>query len=177
LISSWPEIWPAFLLSCGKGEIKAHYLQGILGNYRITLRGEDNMFVKIVNKPLRPDEIIGQARSDNSGCVVTYVGLIRNTSHEKPVLSVEYQDTDGQAEVRLRALADEIRQKFPVNNLSLCHRIGKLQVGDINIVFAFSCGHRQEGFAACSYAVDRFKETMPTRKIETYQDGSICQDW
>jgi molybdopterin synthase catalytic subunit len=135
------------------------------------------MFVKIVNRALQPDEVIRQAKSDNSGCVVTYVGLIRDTSHDKPVLSVEYQDVDGKAEDRLKALAVEIKQKFPVNNLALCHRVGKLKVGDINIVFAFACGHRQEGFTACSYAVDRFKETMPTRKIETYRDGSICQEW
>jgi len=135
------------------------------------------MYIKIVNQPIQPEEVINQAKSDNSGCVATYVGLIRDTSHDKPVLSVEYRDLDGQAEKRLRELAAEIKQKFPVNNLALCHRVGKLKIGDINIVFAFACGHRQEAFAACSYAVDRFKETMPTRKIETYQDGSFCSDW
>jgi molybdopterin synthase catalytic subunit len=120
------------------------------------------MFVKIVHEPINPEEIISQAKSRDSGCVVTYVGLIRDTSHDKTVLSVEYSDKDGQAESRLRDLAEEIRRKFPVNNLALCHRIGKLNVNDINIVFAFATGHRQEGFAACAYAVDRFKDTMPT---------------
>ncbi len=100
--------------------------------------------------------------------MATYVGLIRNTSHGKPVLSVEYKDTDGKAEDRLRELAEDVRQKFPVNNLAMCHRVGKLNVGDINLVFAFACGHRQEGFAACSYAIDKFKETLPTSKKETY---------
>jgi molybdopterin synthase catalytic subunit len=135
------------------------------------------MFIKIVNTPIRPEEVISQAKSDDSGCVVTYVGLIRNLSHEKGVLFVEYQDMDGNAEKRLKELAEEIRQKFAVNNLALCHRVGKLNVGDINLVFAFGCGHRQEGFAACSYAIDKFKSMMPTKKTETYQDGTICQEW
>jgi molybdopterin synthase catalytic subunit len=130
------------------------------------------MLVKIVDKPIQPEEVISQAKSSDSGCVVTYVGLIRDNSHDKKVRTVEYRDTDGKAESRLRALAEEVRQKFPVNNLAMCHRIGKLNVGDINIVFAFACGHRQEGFAACSYAIDRFKETLPTRKTETYMDGT-----
>ena len=134
------------------------------------------MFVKIAHQPLHPEEIISQAKSADSGCVVTYVGLIRNTSHDKPVSSVEYIDADDQAESRLRNLAEDLLQRFPVNNLALCHRVGKLRVGDINIVFAFACGHRQEGFAACSYAVDKFKETLPTQKIETYQDGTILQN-
>jgi molybdopterin synthase catalytic subunit len=135
------------------------------------------MYIKIVDKPIKPEEVISQAKSDDSGCVVTYVGLIRDTSHDKPVQSVEYRDADGQAEKKLNALADDIMHKYPVNNLAMCHRVGKLNVGDINIVFAFACGHRQEGFAACAYAVDKFKDSMPTQKKETYTDGSVRTDW
>ena len=127
------------------------------------------MHIKITDKPIRPEEIINQAKCDSSGCVVTYVGLIRDTSHDKPVLSVEYRDIDGKAEDRLGKLAEEIKKKFPVNDLAMCHRVGKLNVGDINLVFAFACGHRQEGFAACSYAIDQFKATLPTSKKETYK--------
>jgi molybdopterin synthase catalytic subunit len=135
------------------------------------------MFVKIVDHPILPDEIIAQAKTDNSGCVVSYIGLIRDNSHGKPVLSVEYRDQDGQAQARLTQLGDEIASRFPVNNLAMVHRTGVLKVGDINIVFAFACGHRQEGFAACGYAVDRFKESMPTQKKETYLDGSANTNW
>ena len=67
----------------------------------------------------------------------------------------------------------EIEQKWPVNNIAICHRIGKLNVGDINLVIAIAATHRQEGFAACQHAVDLFKEIMPARKKETYEDGSI----
>jgi molybdopterin synthase catalytic subunit len=37
---------------------------------------------------------------------------------------------------------------------------------------AVSSAHRKEGFAACQYVIDQFKERLPTHKIETYQDGS-----
>jgi molybdopterin synthase catalytic subunit len=134
---------------------------------------EEAMYIKIVDKPISPEEVVARAKSLDSGCVVTYVGLIRNTSHGKPVRSVEYRDTDGKAESRLQDLAADIRQKFPVNNLAMCHRTGRLKVGDINLVFAFACGHRQEGFAACAYAIDKFKDTLPTAKTETYEDGTI----
>ncbi len=106
--------------------------------------------------------------------MVTYVGLIREHSQGKPVLSVEYQDSKGMAESRLQEIASEVRQKWPINNLALCHRIGKLEVGDINLVVAIAAAHRQEGFAACQYVIDRFKQIVPTHKKETYQDGSIC---
>ncbi|MBA7663143.1 Molybdopterin synthase catalytic subunit [subsurface metagenome] len=104
--------------------------------------------------------------------MVTYVGLIRKYSQGKPVLSVEYKDSEGTAENELQEIASEIRQKWQINNLAICHRIGKLEVGDINLVVAIASAHRQEGFAACQYAIDQFKQKLPTQKKETYEDGS-----
>ena len=107
---------------------------------------------------------------------MTYVGLIRDNSHGKPVLSVEYTDADGRAEAGLRNIANEIKQKWPVNSVAIYHRVGKLEVGDINFVVAISAAHRGEGYAASQYAVDRFKESLPTTKKETYQDGSVFME-
>jgi molybdopterin synthase catalytic subunit len=114
-----------------------------------------------------------RAKTKGSGCVVTYVGVIRDISNGKSVASVEYQDRDGKALQKLRALAEETRNKWKLENVAFTHRIGKLNVGDINLVIAVAAGHRQEGFAACQYIIDRFKESLPTFKIETYVDGSV----
>ena len=129
--------------------------------------------IEITEIPLSPELIVGKVKTGGSGCVVTYVGLIRDESRGKPVLSVEYTDSEGRAEERLREIATEIRQKWQVENIAICHRVGKLKVGEINIVVAIASAHRQEGFAACQYAIDQFKQKLPTNKKETYQDGSI----
>ncbi len=129
--------------------------------------------IMITDKPISPELVVNKIKTDSSGCVVTYIGLIRNHSHGKPVLSVEYRDTGGDAEDKLREIASEIRQKWQINNLAICHRIGKLKVGDINLVVAIASAHRQEGFAACQYAIDQFKQKLPTQKRETYTDSSV----
>jgi len=129
--------------------------------------------IKITDEPISPELVVNEVKTAGSGCAVTYVGLIRDHSRGKAVLSVEYEDADGKAEDRLREIADEIRQKWPVNNIAIYHRIGRLEVGDINLVVSVAAAHRSEGFAACQYAIDRFKQALPTRKREAYQDGSI----
>jgi molybdopterin synthase catalytic subunit len=131
--------------------------------------------IKITDKPLSPEAVINMVKTSGSGCVVTYVGLIRDNSHGKPVLSVEYHDDDGEAEARLSEIAEDIKRKFPVNDVAIYHRVGKLKVGDINLVVAISAAHRGEGFAASQYAVDQFKDKLPTTKRETYQDGSVLE--
>ncbi len=128
--------------------------------------------IELTKRPILLEPIIKQVKTNSSGCVATYVGLIRDYSQGKPVLSVEYKDAQGTAEKGLEQIASEIRQKWAVNNIAICHRLGKLKVGDINFLVAIAAAHREEGFAACQYAVDRFKELMPTQKTETYLDGS-----
>jgi len=133
--------------------------------------------IEITQKPISPELVISKVKTDTSGCVVTYIGLIRHSPHGKPVLSVEYEDTQGTAKDKLQQIASEIGQKWQLNNIAICHRIGKLKVGEINFLVAIAAAHRQEGLAACGYAVDRFKELMPTKKTETYTDGSIKVGW
>ena len=127
--------------------------------------------IELTQKPISPELVIRKVKTGSSGCVATYVGLIRDSSHGKAVLSVEYKDRAGAAK-SLERIAREIEKKWPVNNIAICHRTGKLKVGDINFLVAIAAAHRKEGFAACRYAVDRFKKLAPTRKIETYTDGS-----
>jgi molybdopterin synthase catalytic subunit len=129
--------------------------------------------IEVTEKAISPEAVIARVKSDGSGCVVTYVGLIRDRSHDKPVLSVEYQDSKGNAETILQEIASEAKRKWPVENIAISHRTGKLRVGEINLVVAVASAHRREGFAACQYIIDQFKQRLPTKKAETYQDGSI----
>ena len=132
--------------------------------------------IEITDKPISPEFVINRVKTDDSGCALAYIGLIREQSRGKQVASVEYQDDRGTAADSLRRIASEIMENWPVNKVAITHRVGRLAVGDINLVVSVSSGHRQEAFAACQYAVDRFKELLPTHKTETYKDGSVFVD-
>ncbi|MFC1993612.1 molybdenum cofactor biosynthesis protein MoaE [Chloroflexota bacterium] len=132
--------------------------------------------IEITEEPILTELVVDRVKTDGSGCVVTYVGLIRDRSRNKPVLSVEYEDARGDAAKRLQDIADAARQKWELNSIAISHRIGKLKVGDINLVVAVAAAHRREGFAACQYVIDQFKHKLPTQKKEVYQDGSVWVD-
>lgn len=129
--------------------------------------------IEITRKAISPEAVIAKVKNYASGCVVTYVGLIRNRSHGKAVLSVEYRDVEGNAESILLEIATDAKQKWRVEDIAISHRTGKLKVGDINLVVAVASAHRREGFAACRYIIDSFKKKLPTRKTEAYQNGSV----
>lgn len=124
--------------------------------------------IEITHKPISPEEVVNKTKGDSSGCVVTYIGLIRNHSQGRSVLAVEYNDSEGRAESALREIAGIAKSRWQVNNIAISHRVGKLGVGEINLVVAVASAHRREGFAACRYIIDQFKQRLPTSKTETY---------
>lgn len=131
-----------------------------------------NVFARIVHETIKPEEVVNLVRTRDSGCVATYVGLIRDNSHDKPVKSVEYRDPTGKAEAGLKAIIEDAMKRWPINAMAIYHRIGVLNVNDINLTVAVGAGHRGEGLAAVAFAVDEFKAMLPTTKTETYTDGT-----
>jgi molybdopterin synthase catalytic subunit len=132
--------------------------------------------IEITHKSISPEEVVNKTKGDSSGCVVTYVGLIRKHSQGQLVLAVEYKDPGKKAEDILREIAGIAKSRWPINNISISHRVGKLGVGEINLVVAVASAHRREGFAACQYIIDQFKQKLPTQKRETYQDGNRVEN-
>jgi molybdopterin synthase catalytic subunit len=129
--------------------------------------------IEVTEQPISPGQVIDRVKSTSTGCLVTYIGLIRNNSQGKPVFFVEYQDSKHNATEILERIAREAGQRWQIEKITISHRVGKLKVGEINLVIAVASAHRSEGFAACQYAIDQFKQRLPTRKTETYQNGSV----
>ena len=58
--------------------------------------------------------------------------------------------------------------------VAIAHRSGMLEIGDIAVAIAAAAPHRAEAFAACRFAIDTLKETVPIWKKEFASDG---EDW
>jgi molybdopterin synthase catalytic subunit len=118
--------------------------------------------IEITQTPILPEVAINKVRKGAYGCVVTFVGMVRDLSHGKRVLFLEYETSAEElARRELQRIADEIRTKWRLDDVAIYHRLGKLKVGEITSVFAIAAPHRREAFEACQYAIDRFKEVVP----------------
>ena len=112
-------------------------------------------------------------KTRGSGCVVTFVGTVRDTSDGRPVSRMSIEVYEGMARAQLEAIAGEAADKFGVDRVEVVHRYGDLEVGD-NIVFiGVSAGHRDKGFEACRYMIDELKKRVPIWKREYTPDGVV----
>jgi molybdopterin synthase catalytic subunit len=79
------------------------------------------------------------------------------------------------AEAKMREIEADCRSRWPIQELVLVHRLGRLTVGEVSVAVAVSCPHRSEAFEVARHAIDRLKELVPIWKRENWADGR--QEW
>jgi molybdopterin synthase catalytic subunit len=126
----------------------------------------------ITTDPLDPGPLVAAVRRDDAGAIALFFGVVRNENMGRRVQYLEYDAYPEMALKKMREVADEVRAKFPIAEIGVMHRIGRLEIGETSLLVAVSSGHRREAFEACHYAVDRIKQIVPIWKKEVWDDGS-----
>lgn len=121
---------------------------------------------------LDANELMDAVRTDESGAVVLFYGVARNSSDGRTVIALEYDAHAELAEKKLREVADDVSAKFPISRIGAHHRTGRLSIGETSLLVAVSSPHRKEAFDAAHYAVDRIKQIVPVWKKEIWEDGT-----
>ena len=134
------------------------------------------MYVQLTRDPLVADTLVEAVRTDASGAVVLFYGVVRNHNEGRAVLYLEYDAYPELAEKQLRAVAEEIRAGYRIDDIAIAHRIGRVDIGEASLLVAVASAHRAEAFDACHAAVDRIKQTAPIWKKEFWAGGGVWLD-
>jgi molybdopterin synthase catalytic subunit len=135
-------------------------------------RSAEAKLIEITREPIKTQSVIDRVLKDTCGAVVTFIGTVRNNSEGKRVLYLEYEAYPEMAKKKLEEIAAEAKNKWPIEEVAVTHRLGRMEIGEISVVIAVSSGHRLIAFQACQYTIDRIKEIVPIWKKEFYEDGS-----
>ena len=68
----------------------------------------------------------------------------------------------------MRDIERELKEKFDIMDVILYHSVGKLKDGELLAGVVVSSVHREDGFVACRYGIDRIKELEPVEREEIY---------
>lgn len=132
-----------------------------------------NIHLQISDTALDVMACIHQVSSPASGGIDVFIGTVRNTTQGKTVVRLEFEAYQSMALRKMRHLAEQAFQQWPVQALAIHHRTGVLQVGEVAVVIAVSAAHRAAAFEACRYAIDALKESVPIWKKEVFEDGEV----
>jgi molybdopterin synthase catalytic subunit len=117
--------------------------------------------IEVTTKPISPDDVFSRMKRDSRGCVVLFIGTVRNTSNDnKKVSALDIQLKDPDAERKLHEISEEIYRTWQLQpeDITISRRYGTLKVGEVGLIVAVAAPHRQEAFKACEYMIDRIKK-------------------
>lgn len=131
------------------------------------------MDIQLHRETLSPEYCRQYVADPQAGAIVEFVGLVRQQTKGKTVLRLEFEAYEKMALSEMSRIAGQAIERYNAIKISIHHRIGVLQTGEIPVIVAVSAAHREAAFAACQYCIDTLKVTVPIWKKEVFEDGAV----
>lgn len=122
--------------------------------------------VKISKRAISIPKVFESVASRSAGGTVIFIGTVRNASEGIKVTGMELESSLDMARRDLIRISELALKKFEIAKMTITHRIGKLEVGDVIVAIAVSAPHRKDAFRACQFVIDELKKTTPIWKKE-----------
>ena len=118
-------------------------------------------------------KVTADLRSDTDGGIVTFIGNVRNHTDSKKVIRLEFEAYEPMAIKELKKIQAYTVDTWPINRMTIIHRLGILYPSETAVFIGVSAPHRKAAFEACMYAIDTLKMTVPIWKKEIFEDGEV----
>ena len=115
--------------------------------------------------------------SNDFGASLIFIGTVRNQNNNKSVLGITYDSHDALVIKSFEEIYNEVEQKLNIKNKSVFieHVKGYLNLGEISIIIAVACKHRDEAYVLSRYIIEEIKKRSPIWKKEHYTNNQ--SDW
>ena len=109
-------------------------------------------------------------QAETVGGIALFVGTVRGLSSDDGVTAMTLEHFPGMTESELERIEAEARQRWPLEDVTIIHRVGRLLPGEQIVMVAVSSSHRQAAFDATQFIMDFLKTDAPFWKAEE-RDG------
>ena len=111
-------------------------------------------------------------QADTVGGIALFVGTVRGLSSDNGVTAMTLEHYPGMTDSELERIEAEARARWPLEDVTIIHRVGRLLAGDQIVLVATASAHRQAAFDAAQFIMDFLKTDAPFWKAEE-RDGKI----
>lgn len=115
--------------------------------------------------------ILTRGRTD-IGAVVSFSGICRGDEGSAKIAALTLEHYPGMAEDEIKRHADEATSRWPLNGVTIIHRVGRFMPGQNIVLVLTASQHRQAAFQAAEFLMDYLKTNAPFWKKEESADGS-----
>ena len=133
-------------------------------------------YVSIVHSRIDAHTTVTSLERPEDGALVIFDGMVRNNSRGRRTLYLVYEAYEEMALEQMRGLATKALSDFPIRDVAIVHRLGKIEIGESSVLIAVASAHRAAAFEACRWLIDTLKKTVPIWKKEYFEDGAVWAD-
>jgi molybdopterin synthase catalytic subunit len=128
--------------------------------------------ISLTKEPIDSAAVLASVASNAAGAVVLFLGTTREFTAGRQTASLDYECYPDMAEKKLAELETDARERWPLVECAIVHRLGHLELGEASIAIAVSSPHRQAAFEAGKWLIDTIKQVVPIWKQENWTDGA-----
>ena len=125
----------------------------------------------LTRAPIDPASVLAEVGADGHGATVLFLGVVRDHAEGRAVTGMRYDAYEEMAAEVLRAIAAEASARHGAERLSVVHRVGALDVGEVSVAIAVSTPHRAQAYDASRHVIEEIKKRLPVWKKERFADG------
>ena len=107
-----------------------------------------------------------------SGACVLFVGTVRDRSDGRQVDAMTLERYPGMTEKALAEIEAEARRRWPLDDVLVIHRYGRLAPGDDIVLVLTRSAHREAAFESAGFLMDWLKTKAPFWKLEEGPKGA-----
>jgi len=107
-----------------------------------------------------------KAGKTHVGGTALFVGSVREMNDAAPVSAMTLEHYPGMTEKALADIEADARARWPVDDVLIIHRYGRMVPGDDIVLVLCSSAHREAAFSACQFLMDWLKTKAPFWKLE-----------
>ena len=111
--------------------------------------------------------------SSKFGASIFFTGTVRNQNNNQSVNGITYDSHDELVKKSFEDIYNEADQKLNINDKAVFieHAKGYLSLGEISIIIAVACKHREEAYILSRYIIEEIKKRSPIWKKEHYDNN------
>lgn len=132
--------------------------------------------VALTREPIDSALLTAAVKHGEDGAVVVFDGIVRNHTRGRRTLYLMYEAYEEMALGLMQKIAEQAIAEQGVRQVTLVHRLGRLEVGETSVLIAVASAHRAQAFTACRWLIDTLKKTVPIWKKEHFEDGAVWAD-
>ena len=106
------------------------------------------------------------------GASIYFLGTVRNINDNKKVTGITYDSHDEIVIKSFEEIYNEADQKLDITDKAVFieHAKGYLNLGEISIIIAVACKHRDQAYVLSRYIIEEIKKRSPIWKKEHYEN-------